>query len=319
MSKPLGEPEVRAGGTATVSVVIPAFNRASLIVRSVRSALDQERSPLEVIVVDDGSTDDTAAVVEAIGDPRVRLVQQPNRGVSAARNVGVAAAQGDYVVFLDSDDVAKPGWLSSLLGLAEQRHAAVVFSSIERQDPSDDTKHTREPHYPTGEMRSVYLPGAFMVERSVFAEVGGFDELLRYSENHELGLRIDRHCAEANLRRAATPEVLVSMDRSESGDSNPWKLEAIERILEVHGNEIRSDRVRHARWLGMAAVESARHRRYRSAAAYGVRSLAQVPDNPRAWVRCIATLIPPLAHRRWGVYAPTASHVRTPSSPTDRQ
>ncbi len=96
------------------SVVIPLFNKARFVESALASVLAQTLAPLEVLVIDDGSTDDGAQRVERIGDPRVRVVRQPNAGVSAARNRGIALARGDWVAFLDADDAWHPEFLSAL-------------------------------------------------------------------------------------------------------------------------------------------------------------------------------------------------------------
>jgi hypothetical protein len=100
-----------------ISVVIPLFNKAPYVVEAVRSALACDYPPHEVIVVDDGSTDDGPQRVRALADPRVRLVSQPNRGVSAARNRGVDEAHGEYVAFLDADDYWTPRYLGAIAEL----------------------------------------------------------------------------------------------------------------------------------------------------------------------------------------------------------
>src|SRR5690242_14976762 len=92
------------GQQPSVSVIIPTYNRARFVGEAVASALAQTLPPLEVIVVDDGSTDDTADVVARLNDPRVVYLRQENAGPATARNTGVEAARGDLIALLDSDD-----------------------------------------------------------------------------------------------------------------------------------------------------------------------------------------------------------------------
>lgn len=112
-----------------ISVVIPLYNKEKYIVRAVESALSQGAAVHEVIVVDDGSTDRGPAQLEALGDARVRLIRQPNGGVSAARNAGIEAATGEYVAFLDADDAWLPGLVEELLALMRQFPQAGLFAT----------------------------------------------------------------------------------------------------------------------------------------------------------------------------------------------
>ena len=96
-----------------ISVVIPLYNKESSIAQSLKSVLSQEYDDFEVVIVDDGSTDGSVGVVEAINDPRIRLIKQENGGPSMARNTGVKNAKGEWIVFLDADDEMLPNALET--------------------------------------------------------------------------------------------------------------------------------------------------------------------------------------------------------------
>lgn len=115
-----------------VSVIIPAYNAEKTIEKSIRSILDQSFTDLECIVVDDGSKDNTASIVKSIDDPRLRYVYKENGGVSSTRNLGISLATGEYISFLDADDIQTDQALSSLVSAMKINQADMVVAGFYR-------------------------------------------------------------------------------------------------------------------------------------------------------------------------------------------
>ena len=181
----------------TVSVIIPTYNRPEMTVRAVESVLGQNYGQLDLVVVDDGSSDSTLEKVKGLEDRGVSLVRQPHQGVSAARNLGLSLARGEVVAFLDSDDYWLPGKLEAQVELLKDNPEAMICQTNElwlrngrRLNPA--AKHRK----PDGEafFRSLSLclisPSAVMIRRELFDQVGTFDESLPACEDYDLWLRI---------------------------------------------------------------------------------------------------------------------------------
>jgi glycosyltransferase involved in cell wall biosynthesis len=182
----------------TISIVIPAYNQAHYLSEAITSALGQSYRDVEVIVVDDGSTDDTRAVVEAIDDPRLCYVYQENRGLSAARNMGIRHARGAYLSYLDSDDRFLPEKVALLLAvLQEQPEVGLVAGQA---IPVDETGKQNgrlfdRPLPDDGRELLLGNPlhvGSVLVRRSWQERAGWFDEELRSYEDWDMWLRLAR-------------------------------------------------------------------------------------------------------------------------------
>lgn len=112
-----------------ISVVIPLYNKRTSVLRALNSVLDQTIQPYEIIVVNDGSTDGSEQIVDELNHPLVRLFNQPNTGVSAARNSGIEEAKGDWIAFLDADDEWLPEYLKSIIFLSEEYPSCSVLAT----------------------------------------------------------------------------------------------------------------------------------------------------------------------------------------------
>lgn len=194
-------PAPKGGEPPLVSVIIPTYNRAHCLPRTLATVLSQTWQTFEVLVVDDASTDDTAGVVGALGDERIRLLRQDrNQGVAAARNRGMREAAGDYIAFLDSDDEWFPDKLARQVETLEASPPRVglayggvetVFAADARQ--VDLPRHDGNVHR-TMLSRNVLHGSAsnVMIRRQVVDAVGFFDESLPAIEDYEFLLRVTR-------------------------------------------------------------------------------------------------------------------------------
>lgn len=195
------EPVRKPAHTPKFSVVIPAYNVSAYIADCVNSVLAQTETDFEVIVVDDGSTDDTAQIVSSFVDPRVHLVRRSNGGLATARNTGIRAAIGEFVAFLDADDRWCPEKLAAHRQALEQDPNASVSYDwsvfINKQGERTGLSMAQTQKVITHEalLLKNYLGNGStaVVRRSVLEQTGGFDESLRRFVDHELWVRLAFH------------------------------------------------------------------------------------------------------------------------------
>lgn len=184
--------------TTIVSVVIPCYNHAHYVRYALDSVLAQTFADWEAIVVDDGSTDDTPSAVAAFVDPRVRYIRQTNQGLSAARNTGVEAAQGEYLAFLDADDAWRPGFLQRCVSaLSRDPALSGVYTRVVFIDPEHNTlPQLGGETVPAAAFRDrlkeggFFPPCAVLVRATMAREAGSFDTHLTSLEDWDMWLRI---------------------------------------------------------------------------------------------------------------------------------
>jgi glycosyltransferase involved in cell wall biosynthesis len=236
--------------TLSVTVVIPTYNRRTVLSRCLESVLGQTVQPAEIIVVDDGSTDGTGSWVRT-KYPQIHLYTQDNKGVSFARNLGIRNAETEWIAFLDSDDAWLPEKLEKQMALLEA-------------NPQARLCHTEERWMYKGKERSVaraYLkkggwifkdclpvcaisPSTVVIHKSVFDEFGLFDETLPACEDYDLWLRITPHMAallvdEPLIEKHGGHEDQLSAQRG----LDKYRIQGLQKLL-MNGDLSREDRDR---------------------------------------------------------------------------
>jgi len=223
----------------SVSVVIPTYNRRDWVREAIESVLVQSEPPFELIVVDDGSEDDTALAVRGFGE-RVRYERMARRGVSAARNVGVRVSRGRWIAFLDSDDLWLPEKLAIQMDFLRDHPQYRICQTEEvwlRYGRRVNPKKVHEK--PEGHCferlleRCLVSPSAVLLSRGLLDEVGGFDEEMPACEDYDLWLRIGCRYPLGLIR---DPLVIKrgghedQLSRSIPG-LDRWRIRALEKIL----------------------------------------------------------------------------------------
>jgi glycosyltransferase involved in cell wall biosynthesis len=271
------------------SVVIPCYNTGRFIAEAIRSAWDQTRAPLEVIVVDDGSSDHSAEIAEAAG---ARVIRQANAGVARARNVGLGEAKGEFILFLDADDRLLPTAIEAHLGCFVQwPEAAMVYGSNYVIDTHGGMIRTNAQAPRAYSWRDVLFgivpsPSVAMFRHQAVILAGGFDPEVHYGEDFDLYLRLcatgagvchgefvadyRKHSGQATKRPAASLESMLGVvDRFAERQSVDANTLALAR---------RHWRIYHGQWIPNEAVKSVLQMDFAHAKASGLTYFRHFPD-----------------------------------------
>lgn len=284
-----------------ISVVLPTYNRAHVLERALRSVFDQTRGADEVIVVDDASTDDTAAVVA--GFPSARLIRQPrNGGASRARNAGVREAAGDCIAFMDSDDAWDPGKLATQAEHLE-RHpdlALVCTGMLVHERGGAVSRHTfaaLEPRagWTFAELQTYpFSTPTWLIRRADFLALGGFDESLENCEDLDFLAR----CVQQRRVHVLPGLLTIKYNQADGLNADVGRtLRSYQKLFDRHG--ALWDRSPRGRTL---TLERLAHLQLRAGDAAGGAQLWQAvrvqPQRPRLWLLAIAALAGPRAYLR---------------------
>lgn len=302
----------------TISVIIPTYNRAGIVSCAIESALAQDYRPIEIIVADDGSTDDS---VNAAAQYDVTVIASDHLGPPGIRNVAVAASKGDYIAFLDSDDVWTEGSLTRRMAVFERgSDIGLVFADAGVIDPETDelagayfdgreelSRLDTEPLGDDGLMiisdpipellvRSFVMTSTVVMPRKVWDEVGGFDESLQFAEDLDLWLRI----AEC-YRLAFSTTIATLYHRREDSNSRKQRfvtLESVKVWSKLHGRYRNAyPRLRGlfveslGGWAYKAGLIAAQEQNPVLAREYFATAIRCLPTYRRAWSGYVKTLV----------------------------
>jgi glycosyltransferase involved in cell wall biosynthesis len=300
-----------------ISVVIPLYNKGPYIEACLRSVCAQRRPADEIIVVDDGSTDNGAAIVSALGIANLRLIRQANGGVSAARNAGIDAARGDIVCFLDADDCYLPEFLASIAALAGDYPEAAVLATaylLRRPDGTQDRNRLHHSlhgrglvgdYYAAWNRSCFFFTSSVAIRRSVLMDNRfRFPAGERLAEDQDLWFRLAEHFPVAfepvPLAEYRTGVPGSATSASAVGDELPAFRRLYERLRT--GQVPRHLRRSAARLYASHLLNVANVRRARGDHRGAITMVLRKPAvaNPGYWLRTFARALWPVASERTG-------------------
>lgn len=286
------------------SVIIPVHNRAEVIGRAVSSVLAQTFASFEVIVVDDGSTDESVAAARAVADSRVRILRQGEAGLDIARYAGTTKARGAWIAFLNPDDEVRSDWLSRLGKLIDANGAALVSCGGHERylDASTTEIVPQRVGFPGMSGVVSIRSGAFVVERRYLQSLNYWSDPRTRGSFSQLAVHLINEVLADSGTIVSTPEPLVtwnepSLEDQYSGDELRLRLamQAIDALAQTpipDGDLL----CRYATIGGVAASRLRQHRLARHLFRVALRS---TPEHRKLWARYFASCVPFIARRVW--------------------
>ncbi len=231
-----------------ISIIIPTYNRAHFLPRAIKSVINQTYKDWELIIVDDGSTDNTEEIVsEFLYDKRIKYIKKENSGAAHSRNVGVDSSKYDWITFLDSDDEALPDWIEkSIVKMKNNPRLKLYSVGCEVVNNGNIIKKLPEENklFP-GLIYKITNGGSFLLDKNIFNKVGGYDVNLKANQHTELSYRILPIIIENNYKTDYTNECLIRIHIHEGERiRNNWAAvyQGTLQMIIKHANLLKKDR-----------------------------------------------------------------------------
>lgn len=289
-----------------ISVVIPTYNRAKFLPRAIESVLAQTFTDWELIIADDGSTDNTEDVLQAyLKDSRIRYIKNPNRGATFARNLGASKAEGGYLTFLDSDDEAHPDWLETFHDEI-QKGAEVLCCGYRYYDYQGNPLGVNLP-FNMGEIYENRVGrftngGVFILKKELFQEIGGYDENVKSGQHSELALRLIPLLSAKQIQivNLYKPLIKVHVHKEEKIRKDDLALyEGTLYTLEKHRILFENHPKIYKNYLGIAALGAFRMEKYEESQNLFYKAWRLEPLSIKPFMRVLISMVPIIGKKLW--------------------
>jgi glycosyltransferase involved in cell wall biosynthesis len=280
------------------SIIIPTYHRFNQLEQCIIRLKSQHYKHFEIIIVEDGGNNKGAILSISKGLDVKYLILEKKMNVSVKRNIGASKANGKYLIFLDDDDTVTNNWLSDFAYTLTKENADVGFCAVEVSS-SNIIKKTIFPETAYQDERGwgIFLAGAFAIKKEIFNSIGGYDEMLRYGENMELGIRLKSRIS----NKAFINNINLTYNSSSTGGSKNIQNTFIanNHILAKHKDWFLKSPILRFNYLSVLGVVSYKLKKNKLARKYLYEALTIQYFNPKAWSRFLISLFPFIAKKVW--------------------
>ncbi|MGM0933365.1 MAG: glycosyltransferase family 2 protein [Bacteroidota bacterium] len=287
-----------------VSIITPTYNRAFLLPRMIKSVLEQSFQNWELIIMDDGSTDNTQTVVEGFKDSRIKYYFTENSGAADKRNRGSEIAEGDYIIFLDSDDEVKPNWLAEFSKKIKDG-AQVVCCGIEKYNENGELIKAKLPYKYSSLYKYIegyFLSGTFLLNKNYFIKIGGYDTNLASGHHTDFLLRLIPYLQKDKVNISNIMDYLVKIHIHKGAkirSNNKAVLDGTLEILKKHRLLFENNKEDYKDFLSVAGTNALILGEISLGKKLLVKAYFLNPFNLKGLVRVLLAFTPMINTRFW--------------------
>jgi glycosyltransferase involved in cell wall biosynthesis len=279
------------------SIIIPTYHRFSQLEQCIIRLKSQQYKNFEVIIVEDGGNN-KEEILSISNELDVEyLILENKMNVSIKRNIGASKATGKYLIFLDDDDSVTNNWLLDFAEVLAKKNDDIAFCAVEVSTTEKKKIIFPETAYQDERGWGIFLAGAFAIKKEIFNSIGGYDEMLRYGENTELGIRLKSIIN----KKAFINNINLTYNSSAIGGSKNIQNTFIanNHILAKHKDWFLKSPILRFNYLSVLGVVSYKLKKNKLARKYLFEALTIQYFNPKAWSRFFISLFPFVAKKVW--------------------